>query len=50
MSAVVTARYDINEVKSLMQRALLGLGFPQSDTEVTADTLLYAELRGNNQG
>lgn len=50
MSSLIKVRYDINVVKSLMQRALLGLGFPQDDTDVTANTLLYAELRGNNQG
>ena len=50
MATLDTCRYDINLIRSLTERALLGLGFPQSDTDVTVDTLLYAELRGNNQG
>ena len=45
-----TERYDIGLIRSLTERALLGLGFPQEDTNVTVDTLMFAEMRGNNQG
>jgi LDH2 family malate/lactate/ureidoglycolate dehydrogenase len=41
---------EINELKQLTKGALLAFGFPEEDANISAEVLLYAEIRGNNQG
>lgn len=41
---------EINEITFLTKRTLLSLGFNEEDANITTEVLLYAELRGNNQG
>ena len=40
----------IDVLRRLAERAVVGFGFNHGDAEVIVDVLLYAELRGNNQG
>jgi LDH2 family malate/lactate/ureidoglycolate dehydrogenase len=40
----------INELKQLTKDALLAVGFNEEDADISAEVLLYAEIRGNNQG
>ena len=42
--------FEINHILNLTKRTLLSLGFNEEDSIITAEVLLYAELRGNNQG
>lgn len=44
------ATIQIEELRRLLILALIKLGYVQSKAEIVADVLLYAELRGNNQG
>lgn len=46
----MTASVPINELNGLTQRALLNLGYSQSDAEVMTRCMMYAEIHGNNQG
>lgn len=41
---------DLDEVRDLCKKALMASGYNESDSEIVTDCLMYAELRGNNQG
>ena len=41
---------SIKELKSLIYKVLLVEQYDESEACIIADTLMYAELRGNNQG
>lgn len=43
-------RIKVTELKALTKNALKNYGYSDSEIEVIADILLYAQLRGNNQG
>ena len=43
-------KVNILTLKDAMKKALVHDGFSSADTDIIADTILYAELRGNNQG
>mmetsp|Transcript_12323 Transcript_12323/g.18678 ORF Transcript_12323/g.18678 Transcript_12323/m.18678 type:complete len:334 (-) Transcript_12323:175-1176(-) len=43
-------RYNISHIRSLTEQALLKAGFNREDAAISTDILMYAELRGNNQG
>jgi L-2-hydroxycarboxylate dehydrogenase (NAD+) len=40
----------ITELKHLVRRVIQGLGYDEPETEIIVDVLLYAQLRGTNQG
>lgn len=40
----------VSELKRLCRQALRGYGYDEQETEVILDVLMYAQLRGNNQG
>lgn len=46
----MSQRYPIAEIEGLTERALIGLGFPIEDVRIVTEVLMYAEMRGNNQG
>ena len=48
MSSLVSV--SINEAKLNTAAALRSLGWSQADADMQADIMLYAELRGSNQG
>lgn len=41
---------DIEEVRGYTKAAFIASGYCESDAQVCTDCLMYAELRGNNQG
>jgi len=41
---------SLSSYQSIMKMALVRQGYSDSEAEITSDTLLYAEKRGNNQG
>lgn len=43
-------KITVNELKSLTEKSLKKQGFSPSETKVISNILLYAQLRGNNQG
>jgi len=43
-------RVKLDELKDLTKKALLKYGYSEAETEVIQEVLLYAQLRGNNQG
>lgn len=43
-------RVKLTDLKSKVSSGLTKLGYTDEDTKVIADVLLYAQLRGNNQG
>lgn len=43
-------KVEIPYFKGLITEALTNLGYSTSEADITSETLLYAELRGNNQG
>lgn len=43
-------RVNINELKESVIKGVAQLGYEADDAQVIADVLLYAQLRGNNQG
>lgn len=52
-AAVATAgatQVPIDELKSTTLRAIRGIGYDEKDAAVILDVLMYAQLRGNNQG
>jgi LDH2 family malate/lactate/ureidoglycolate dehydrogenase len=46
----MTQRYDITHITNLAIDALVNQGFIRHDAEIIANVLLYADLRGSNQG
>mmetsp|Transcript_6565 Transcript_6565/g.10731 ORF Transcript_6565/g.10731 Transcript_6565/m.10731 type:complete len:334 (+) Transcript_6565:56-1057(+) len=46
----MSKRYPIAEVEALTERALTVAGFPAEDVGIVTEVLMYAEMRGNNQG
>jgi LDH2 family malate/lactate/ureidoglycolate dehydrogenase len=42
--------YQINELRELIYRILLSQGYRDEDAMISTEVLLYAEIRGNNQG
>ena len=42
--------YEIHELRELIHRILLSQGYRDEDASISTDVLLYAEIRGNNQG
>src|SRR5258706_8641865 len=43
-------KIPINELKHLTRNAILQYGYTEKEAEVIQEILLYAQLRGNNQG
>ncbi len=43
-------KVQVNELKEKVQAGVAKLGYQGEDAQVIADVLLYAQLRGNNQG
>jgi LDH2 family malate/lactate/ureidoglycolate dehydrogenase len=43
-------RITISELKDLTTRAVAGYGYNEEETRAISEILLYAQLRGNNQG
>ncbi|MEA2056519.1 MAG: Ldh family oxidoreductase [Patescibacteria group bacterium] len=43
-------KISLEELKKLSKKAIVKYGYTQSETEVILDMLMYAQLRGNNQG
>ncbi len=43
-------KIKLEELKNLSRKALVKYGYTQSETEVILEMLMYAQLRGNNQG
>jgi L-2-hydroxycarboxylate dehydrogenase (NAD+) len=43
-------KVKISELKSLARKALKNYGYDKKEAEVILDVLIYAQLRGNNQG
>lgn len=43
-------RVNVNELKENVIKGVAQLGYEAQDAQVIADVLLYAQLRGNNQG
>lgn len=43
-------KVKLDELKDLTRKAVLKYGFTDQETEVIQEVLLYAQLRGNNQG
>jgi LDH2 family malate/lactate/ureidoglycolate dehydrogenase len=41
---------SIAEVRELTRLALVASGYSEEDAVIVTDILMYAELRGNNQG
>ena len=41
---------EITQILNLTKNTLLSLGFNEEDAIITTEVLMYAELRGNNQG
>lgn len=41
---------SVTELRSLCQKILTKLGYPETEATLVLDVLLYAQLRGNNQG
>jgi len=42
-------KVSIDVLRDITKRAILAQGYSESDTEIIADIILYAQLRGNNQ-
>ncbi len=42
--------YSIDSIRELTKLALQSLGYCEEDAIISTDVLMYAELRGNNQG
>lgn len=42
--------YEIHELRELILQILLSQGYRDEDASISTDVLLYAEIRGNNQG
>lgn len=45
-----TFEIPVDRLIELTEKSLRGIGVPEDDIEIVRDVLLYAELRGNNQG
>jgi len=45
-----SSRRSITLIKDLANKLLINLGHSQEQSQVITDVLMYAELRGNNQG
>ncbi len=43
-------KISLTELKNLSKKALLKYGYDQEEAQIILDMLLYAQLRGNNQG
>lgn len=43
-------RIALDELKNLTRKAILKYGYSEEETDVIQEVLLYAQLRGNNQG
>jgi len=43
-------KITITELKELTRKAVAGFGYDDAETEAICEILLYAQLRGNNQG
>lgn len=43
-------KIKLKELKKISRKALLKYGYSQSETEIILKMLMYAQLRGNNQG
>jgi L-2-hydroxycarboxylate dehydrogenase (NAD+) len=40
----------VDELNSIVEKSLIAIGVPKTDIATVKDILMYAELRGNNQG
>lgn len=45
-----SSRRSISLIKDLANKLLINLGHSQEHSQIITDVLMYAELRGNNQG
>lgn len=45
-----SSRRSISLIKDLTSKLLINLGHSQAQSQIITDVLMYAELRGNNQG
>ena len=43
-------KVSIDELKDVTRKALLASGYDESEADIILDVLMYAQLRGNNQG
>ncbi len=43
-------KIKLEELKNISEKALAKYGYTQSETEIILDMIMYAQLRGNNQG
>lgn len=45
-----TISYDISELRNILKDILISQGYNEEDAGISSEVLLYAEIRGNNQG
>ena len=50
LQPALQSEVPINELRALINSALLATGHRAGDAAIITDTIMYAELRGNNQG
>ena len=50
VATAVATQVPIDELKSTTLRAIRWIGYDEKDAAVILDVLMYAQLRGNNQG
>src|SRR4051812_36048858 len=43
-------KVSVKELRDITRRAILSYGYSEADAAVILDVLMYAQLRGNNQG
>ena len=43
-------RVPIDELRETTKNAIRGIGYDEKDAEVILDVLMFAQVRGNNQG
>jgi L-2-hydroxycarboxylate dehydrogenase (NAD+) len=47
---IITMKISLSELKDLTRKSLSKLGYNEEETKAIEDVLLYAQMRGNNQG
>merc|ERR1712205_252799 len=50
MTTTRATMVPIEELKTTTTKAIRGIGYNEKDAKVILDVLMYAQLRGNNQG
>lgn len=50
LEVIITMKIKLSELKDIAKKAILKYGYSEKEADAILEVLLYAQLRGNNQG